>query len=123
MGGTVPLDAERSRAMSETREGFMVFKNEAGDYFLVPLATLAEGRVAEEHKAAVEQAVESAQSGAGENDAQGFILPALAVIAFGVGFNIGYTVGKDIRDRDSGEGGGMTNAQLIEQITGRPFPR
>ena len=59
--------------MTMAQTGTLVFKNEAGDYFLLPQETLEQGRVPEEHKAEVEQAIAAAEGGAGGDDVQGHL--------------------------------------------------
>jgi hypothetical protein len=79
--------------MTIAHTGTLVLKDGAGNYFLVSQETLERGRVPEEHKAEMEEAIVAAQGGAGGDDVQGhlFFVVAAACI-FGVGFNIGYDV-------------------------------
>ncbi len=48
---------DSSAPMTTEQASVLVFKSKAGDYFLVPRTTLEQGRVAEEHKAEVEQLI------------------------------------------------------------------
>ena len=48
--------------MTNAPTSTLVFKNEAGDYFLLPQEILEQGRVPEEHKAEIEQAIAAAQA-------------------------------------------------------------
>src|SRR3712207_4156548 len=54
---------EGSKAMMDTDTRALVFKNEAGDYFLVPVETFERGRVPAEHKDEVERLVAEANAG------------------------------------------------------------
>jgi hypothetical protein len=47
----------------------LVFKDQAGEYYLVPLETLAQGHVAQEHKAEVERLI--AEGAAVDDDVRG----------------------------------------------------
>lgn len=78
--------------MTNEQATTLVFRNEAGDYFLVPRATLEQGRVPQEQTAELEQAIAAAHSEAGGGDVQGFIAPAVAVGIFFVGELIGFGV-------------------------------
>ncbi|MGH2585603.1 MAG: hypothetical protein ACRDJE_11875 [Dehalococcoidia bacterium] len=60
--------------MTSEQTSVLVFKNEAGDYFLVPQATLEQGRVPAERTAELERlSAKGAEGGNGE-DVQGFAL-------------------------------------------------
>jgi hypothetical protein len=99
--------------MTESQNTIVILKNEAGDYFLVPQATVEQGRVTEGQKVELEWLIGE------QEDARGHMLHALftplAVITVGVVL-IAQEATKD-------EGGTITNAQFVEQVTGRPFGR
>jgi hypothetical protein len=76
--------------MTNAQAGTLVFKNAAGDYFLVPQEVLEQGRVPAEHRAEVEQAIAAAQDGAGEDDVQGHILPLIFGLAAIAGMTGGF---------------------------------
>jgi hypothetical protein len=80
---------ERSTTMTTEQTGMLVLKNAAGDYFLLPQDVLERGRVREERKAELEQAIAAAQGGT-DMDVQGYILPLVYGIAMTVGFAAGY---------------------------------
>lgn len=63
----------------------LVFKDQAGEYYLVSQATLEQGRVPAERKAEIEQVIAEQQE-----DVQGYILPLLYGVAMTVGFAAGY---------------------------------
>jgi len=80
--------------MTNAQTNTLVFKNEAGDYFLVPQATLEQGRIPAEHRAEVERLI--AAAGAGGDDVQGHALP-VAIWFAGVvleGVVIGYAAAR-----------------------------
>ena len=59
--------------MTTEQSTTLVFKDEAGDYLLVPRETLERGRVPDEHTADVERLIAEAMAPAeGEADVQGF---------------------------------------------------
>jgi hypothetical protein len=104
-------NTETSTTMANPESAVLVFKDEAGSYFLLPLETLEQGRVLEEQKAAIEQLI------AEQQDVQGYlihlfviphILRTAAVIATGAVL-VGQEATKD-------EGGTMTNAQFVQLI-------
>lgn len=74
--------------MTNEQTSTLVFKDQAGEYYLLPLETLERGRVPADHKAELEQVIAAAhQGGAGDDDVQGYLLPI--VVAVG-GFMAGY---------------------------------
>ena len=75
--------------MTDAQTSTLVFKNEAGDYFLLPQETLERGRVPEEHKAEIEQLI-TAQGGIDGEDVQGYWLPLLFAAVTLVGVSSGY---------------------------------
>jgi len=69
--------------MTTEQTNVIVFKDQAGEFYLLPQATLEQSRVPAEHKAEVEQLI------AEQEDVQGHLLPALvAVIALAGGTSI-----------------------------------
>jgi hypothetical protein len=54
--------------MTTTETSALVFKDQAGEYYLVPQETLAQGRVPEERKAQIEHLI------AEQQDAQGYAI-------------------------------------------------
>ncbi|MGH2587104.1 MAG: hypothetical protein ACRDJE_19500 [Dehalococcoidia bacterium] len=81
--------------MTTEEKNVFVFKDQAGEYYLLPQETLKQGRVPEEHKAELEQimAEAAAQDGA-DQDTQGFffffILPVIVNPVTVVGGVAGY---------------------------------
>jgi hypothetical protein len=75
--------------MTNEQTSTLVFKSEAGDYFLVPRATLEQCRVPEAQKVEIEQLL-AAGPGDPESDVQGYIAPLVAVGIFLVGEAIGF---------------------------------
>ena len=71
--------------MTNEQTTTLVFKDQAGEYYLVSQATLEQGRVPAEQKAALEQLIAEQQE-----DVQGYILPILYGVAMTVGFAAGY---------------------------------
>jgi hypothetical protein len=59
--------------MTQAPTGTLVFKDQAGEYYLVPMETLEHGRVPEEHKAEIERLI------AEQQDVQGYMWHALMV--------------------------------------------
>ena len=92
--------------MTTAQTGTLVFKDSAGNYFLAPQETLERGRVPQEQRAELEQAIAAAQSGADGADVQGHLLPAV----FGVGVAIGYFGTKAALEGSSG----ITTGQMIQ---------
>lgn len=94
----------------------LVFKDQAGDYFLVPREGLEQGRVLQERTAELERLVADtggAQTAAGD-DVRGHLiwgLVILAEVAVGTAFVIGVT-GPEVEVVDSS---GPTWSQLINQ--------
>ncbi len=70
--------------MTSEQTQVLIFKDQAGEYYLLPQETLERGRVSEEHKAEVERYL------ADQGDVQGHILPLLYGVAMTVGFAAGY---------------------------------
>lgn len=79
--------------MSDT--GTLVFRDGEGEYFLLPRATLEQGRVPVERKAEVERLIaESAGEASAEgDDVRGHAVPVIGLIILaelaGIGFEIG----------------------------------
>ena len=82
--------------MAEAKTGTLVLRDGAGNYYLVTQETVERGRVAEEDKAEVERAIEAVQGGAGADDVEGHVLP---LVAFAVGFSLGFVGVKAHRER------------------------
>lgn len=76
--------------MTNEQTSTLVFKSEAGDYFLVPRATLEQGRLPEGQKAEIEQLLAAAPAGPDGEDVQGYIGPLAAVGLFFAGELIGF---------------------------------
>ncbi len=74
--------------MTNAQTNTLVFKNDAGDYFLLPQEAFEQGRVPEEHKAELERLI--AERGAGGDDVQGYWLPLLFAGVVLVGAAAGY---------------------------------
>ena len=72
---------------TEEETPMLVFKNEVGDYFLVPQEALEEGRVPAEHKAEVERLLAEDTHGGNGEDVQGFSYARMYVL---LGSNIGF---------------------------------
>lgn len=83
--------------MTESQTSTLVFKDQAGDYFLVPRATVEQGRVPDERKAEVERLIAETGGGVSDNDddvrGHGGPLIGLIILAeLGIlGFEIGAT--------------------------------
>ena len=73
--------------MTNAQTGTLVFKDSAGDYFLLPQETLEQGRVPTEHTAKLERLIE--ERGAGGDDVQGYY----ANLLWGLGFVIADKMG------------------------------
>jgi hypothetical protein len=78
--------------MTQTQTDTLVFKNQAGDYFLVPQEALERGRVPPARKAEVEWLI-AAQRGATGDDTEGHIFPLIGLAAFSVGVALGFGFG------------------------------
>lgn len=63
--------------MTNEQIAVLVLKDQAGGYFLVPRTALEQGRVPEEHRAEVEQAI--AAGGSDGDDVQGYFLASTLV--------------------------------------------
>jgi hypothetical protein len=70
----------------------LVFKDGAGDYFLVPQDVLERGRGPDERTAELEQII-AAQGGAAGDDTGGYIAPLILAAAFSTGFALGFGFG------------------------------
>jgi hypothetical protein len=112
--------------MSDEQIDALVFKDQAGEYFIVARETLERGRVPAEGRAEVERLIaeaEGARSNDGD-DAQGYIWPLIwaAEIAIGAAIIIGWS-GPEVPTGPStggGSGSGGTPQQPKERIwTGR----
>jgi hypothetical protein len=68
--------------MTATQDSTLVFKDQAGDYYLVPQGMLEQGRVPAERRAEVERLVAEGNT-AEADDTQGHILPILLIGAIG----------------------------------------
>ena len=79
--------------MIDTEARTLVFKDQAGDYFLVPQETFERGRVPDERKAELERLVAQATAPAdGDGEVQGFLLQLFAGAALaGLGVLIGHS--------------------------------
>jgi hypothetical protein len=97
--------------MTNEQQATLVLKDTAGDYFLVSLAALEQGRVPEEHKAEVEQAVGATQSGAGAEDVQGHLYGL--VVAVGVGYFVTKAIIEGSREEP-----GPTVGEYLERMRG-----
>ncbi|MGH2598397.1 MAG: hypothetical protein ACRDJ9_03315 [Dehalococcoidia bacterium] len=78
--------------MTNEQTSTLVFKDQAGEYYLLPQATLERGRVPAEHKAEVERVLAEVEG----DDVQGHALPA-AIWFAGVileGVVIGYAAAR-----------------------------
>jgi hypothetical protein len=62
--------------MTNAQTNMLVLKDNTGDYFLLPSATLEQGRVPEEHKAEIDQLIAEQQS-----DVHGHFWPVIFAIA------------------------------------------
>jgi hypothetical protein len=67
--------------MTTEQSGTLVFKDQAGEYYLVPQVTLEQGRVPEEHKAEVERLI----AGVTDDDVRGHVVFFAAVFLLGLG--------------------------------------
>lgn len=105
--------------MTSEQTNALIFKDQAGEYYLLPQATLERGRVPAEQKAVLEQAIAAAHGGADE-DTQGFLF--LTVPAVLVGYYGTKAIIEGSRD-EPGKTVGEYHAQMLgigEGITGRP---
>ena len=78
--------------MTTTQDTTLVFKDQAGDYYLLPQATIEGAKVPAERTAEVERLVGAATGGEGD-DTRGHFIPLLFLAgcaAFGGGFAVGY---------------------------------
>ena len=94
--------------MTTTQASMLLVKNQAGDFFLLPGASLEQGRVPAEHTAELERLITAAtQDGTSGADAQGYVAPA----GFGAGVAVAIVVraGFDIGD-------GLMNGYLNSQV-------
>ena len=73
--------------MSNEQTSPLVFKDHAGEYYLLPQAALEQGRVPEEHKAEVERLLAEGTQGDDGEDVQGFSYVRIYVL---FGSNIGF---------------------------------
>lgn len=76
--------------MTDTPHSTLVVKNAAGNYFLVPMETVEQGRVPTDQHAELERQVAEAAG-----DVQGFIGPIVGGLAFGVGMCIGFELASE----------------------------
>jgi hypothetical protein len=78
--------------MTDAESYTLVFKNDAGDYFLLPQEMLERGRVPAEQKGELEQLIAQA------DDVQGHIAPLVGAFVFFVGFAAGFTAADEIKN-------------------------
>lgn len=74
--------------MTNAETSALVFKDQAGGYFVLPLETMERGRVPVEHTAEVERLI------AEQADTQGYFLPAflgLIILGEAIAIGIGFT--------------------------------
>jgi hypothetical protein len=73
--------------MTTEQDMTMVFKDATGEYYLLPLETLKQGRVPAEQKAEVERLITEPA------EVQGYALPALLGLYYVGGAMLGFAVG------------------------------
>jgi hypothetical protein len=106
-------NTEASTTTTNAEGAVLVFKDQAGEYYLLPQERLEQGRVAAEHKAEVERLLTE------PNDVAGHLFFLGVIVGVAIG---GATAVATIAHHQSQEGGTMTNAQYFEQVTGQKFP-
>jgi hypothetical protein len=81
------LSKKRSTTMTTEQIDALVFKDQAGEYYLLPQAVLERGRVSAEARAAIEEQFPALQAlGTAGDDVQGSVVPALVGgFVFGMG--------------------------------------
>jgi len=104
--------------MANAETSTLVLRDQAGEYFLVPQARLEQGRVPAEHTAEIERLI--AASGAVGGDVQGYAIPLIVPVVI-IGVELALIIG--LTGPEVPKAGAMTNAQYVERLTGRPFPR
>jgi hypothetical protein len=106
--------------MTSTQTITIVLKDGTGSYFLVPQATLEQGKVPEEHTAELERIMaEAATLGGADEDAQGFFFPLLPFIVNPVTVAGGLAGYFGTQAAIEGEGGGGLNANdYAQQMAG-----
>jgi hypothetical protein len=100
-------NAETTTTTTDDAQTAVVLKSAAGDYYMVPLETLLQGRVSEERTTEVERLLSEQQ------DVQGHVVPLVVAggLAFGYGVFAGNAIANLIMNRNSGDGG---TKQLID---------
>jgi hypothetical protein len=80
----------------------VIFKDQAGEYYLLPQAVLERGRVPAEARAALEAQVPALQAlGAADDDAQGHVVYAAAALGTAVTM-LGFAIGRKFGGSDLG---------------------
>jgi hypothetical protein len=95
--------------MTNEQTSTLVLKDTAGNYFLISSQIVEQGRVPEERKAEIEQAIAATQGGAGGDDVQGHI--------FLIGVAIGYFGTKAIINATRDEPG-LTVGEYHQRMRG-----
>jgi len=96
----------------------MVFKDQAGEYFVMPQAVLERGRVPVEAKAAIGARFPALQAiGANDRDVQGHVAPIVVDVAISVGaLIVGFGVTRSLL---SGDPLGPVVQRAIDQYQSR----
>ncbi len=82
----------KEQTMTTTQGNTMVFKDQAGDYYILAQATLEQARVPEERKAEVERLV-AETTAAEQDDTQGYFIPAFLVYCAGAAIGSAILIG------------------------------
>jgi hypothetical protein len=92
--------------MENTEQAMLVFKDQAGGYYLLPQELLERGRVPAERTAEVEQLMTAAQADAEGADTQGhgFWFGIAVAVVTRAGFDIGTAVANHYLNSSSGGG-------------------
>ncbi|MGH2587105.1 MAG: hypothetical protein ACRDJE_19505 [Dehalococcoidia bacterium] len=104
--------------MKTDQQETLVFKDQVGEYYLVPQETLEQGRVPTEHKAEIERFIAASEAAGG--DVQGYAIPLIVPVVI-IGVELALIIG--LTGPEVPKAGTMTNAQWFERVTGQPFPR
>jgi hypothetical protein len=86
-----PLAPEGITTMTTTQDT-VIFKDQAGDYYLIPQGTLERGRVPAGHRADVERLV-AESTVAGQDDTQGYFIPAFLIYCAGAAIGSAILIG------------------------------
>lgn len=88
--------------MESTEQNTLVFKDQAGEYYLLPQALLECGRVPAEHATELERLIAAAtQDGTGGNDAEGYIWPYFVITGAAIATHYAVALYADSRSREA----------------------